>query len=498
MPVPRKNSPANPLQWINVDKPKEKQKAEVQKLVRCHVMRGHKREQRQKLTEAYQKARRSSDEDWSESGGQSVSSQVAGTRTKDASSHSSQAVLWKGRDHPLLNLSPGGDWMSNSMLSHFASVLAPALLPLDHGRGDNPLNLFALRAMQEPALLNAILLKVSTHHDSLRGLLAPSFETMRLQCETIRLVQSQLTTGDPNLPDSTIAAVAVMALNEHISGNYVAMVMHMDALEKMVKLRGGLRALGMDGILHMLISWQDMLTSTVLLTRPRFAKTTCNVVLLGLGTLVGHAIFKGEKDEDDDDDHAHSIVCDHLLTIFQNIRVLSVVLESFDGGKAASANEMMSFSKLRSAIEYELVSLPTDINSCSTDPETAILCRLCRVATHIYINHILRNFGPAFATMRFLKKHLMQEYDSLSEDEMTLDNLASWRSIFWALAIGSLLAQDREEKIWFVGKIMYAKAMLGIFDGDIDVEATLRQYPWTKGISIHLANLLADFGDEST
>lgn len=40
-----------------------------------------------------------------------------------------------------------------------------------------------------------------------------------------------------------------------INGNLKDLNLHMDALKKMVTLKGGLQALGMHGVLHMLISW---------------------------------------------------------------------------------------------------------------------------------------------------------------------------------------------------------------------------------------------------
>ena len=40
-----------------------------------------------------------------------------------------------------------------------------------------------------------------------------------------------------------------------MAGNLRAMEIHMDAVEKMVWLRGGLTALGLNSIIHMMVSW---------------------------------------------------------------------------------------------------------------------------------------------------------------------------------------------------------------------------------------------------
>ncbi len=42
---------------------------------------------------------------------------------------------------------------------------------------------------------------------------------------------------------------------QNLNGNAKDLQIHMNALAKMVEMRGGLGALGWDGVLHMFISW---------------------------------------------------------------------------------------------------------------------------------------------------------------------------------------------------------------------------------------------------
>ena len=42
---------------------------------------------------------------------------------------------------------------------------------------------------------------------------------------------------------------------QNLNGNAKDLQIHMKALAKMVEMRGGLGALGWDGVLHMFISW---------------------------------------------------------------------------------------------------------------------------------------------------------------------------------------------------------------------------------------------------
>ena len=117
MSLPHRPSSSHPLQWINVDKPSERQKAETQKLVRGHVMRAYKREQRRKLTEAYNKARQSVEGGRLESDRDPATIGI-GESSNRISANSSRVLIRGINEQPLLNPAPGGDWKSNSMLSH--------------------------------------------------------------------------------------------------------------------------------------------------------------------------------------------------------------------------------------------------------------------------------------------------------------------------------------------------------------------------------------------
>ena len=66
---------------------------------------------------------------------------------------------------------------------------------------------------------------------------------------------------DQAISDSTIGAVAFLSLGcTKLKGTLIAAkttesTLYVNALERMVEMRGGFQALGMKGVLHMLVSW---------------------------------------------------------------------------------------------------------------------------------------------------------------------------------------------------------------------------------------------------
>ena len=95
-----------------------------------------------------------------------------------------------------------------------ASVIAPALLPIDNGLGQNPLRIvFAREALADAALGQAVLFLASVHMDKLERK-NNNIETIRNRGEAIRLVNQKLNSPQHGLADTTIGAVGALAATE--------------------------------------------------------------------------------------------------------------------------------------------------------------------------------------------------------------------------------------------------------------------------------------------
>lgn len=144
------------------------------------------------------------------------------------------------------------------------------MLPTATGQENCPFRtIFVRQALTDECLFNAVLFLAAFHIDSLCGQTA-SQATLLYRGETMRLLNAKLRSPEQAISDSTIGAVALLSLgctklrgtllgklngNQPIAADWTESALHLRALQRMVEMRGGLQALGMKGVLHMLIYW---------------------------------------------------------------------------------------------------------------------------------------------------------------------------------------------------------------------------------------------------
>lgn len=80
---------------------------------------------------------------------------------------------------------------------------------------------------------------------------------LELRQRAISSINGTLSDAEACKTDQTIGAVFCMSLLESMYGDPGSYQVHMAGLAKMVRLRGGLGALGLDGLMARMIVWLD-------------------------------------------------------------------------------------------------------------------------------------------------------------------------------------------------------------------------------------------------
>ncbi|KAF2148602.1 hypothetical protein K461DRAFT_298002 [Myriangium duriaei CBS 260.36] len=80
---------------------------------------------------------------------------------------------------------------------------------------------------------------------------------LRLRTEALDFVQQDLENQSLCLSDQMVGAVAKLASYEAMYGTRESYKVHMEGLRRMVMLRGGIRSLGLNGLLSRLVVWID-------------------------------------------------------------------------------------------------------------------------------------------------------------------------------------------------------------------------------------------------
>ena len=111
--------------------------------------------------------------------------------------------------------------------------------------------------LTDPAPLHAVMLMAASHYGNVRGSRSHTIDILQLRGMAIREINGALEDPQRATSDQLIAAVAKMASYEALFGDRKIFNTHMTGLLRMVSLRGGLPALGLDGLLERILLWID-------------------------------------------------------------------------------------------------------------------------------------------------------------------------------------------------------------------------------------------------
>lgn len=103
----------------------------------------------------------------------------------------------------------------------------------------------------------------AAHDDTIYGREVESLETAALRQDVIHHIGANLTDPEKMVDDSNIIAVSQLILGEVIGRTETSMAFHQNGIEQMIKQRGGLNQLGMNGLLASAVSWAHLATAVL-------------------------------------------------------------------------------------------------------------------------------------------------------------------------------------------------------------------------------------------
>ncbi|KAF1944467.1 hypothetical protein EJ02DRAFT_398158 [Clathrospora elynae] len=109
----------------------------------------------------------------------------------------------------------------------------------------------------------------SAHSDVIKERSVESLETAALRQDIMHLIGADLLDPEKNVADPNIIAVSQIIIGEVIGRQEAALVYHEAGIESMIKLRGGLKKLGMEGRLASSVSWVNLASAILREDKPR-------------------------------------------------------------------------------------------------------------------------------------------------------------------------------------------------------------------------------------
>ncbi|KAF7597585.1 hypothetical protein BBP40_000063 [Aspergillus hancockii] len=113
--------------------------------------------------------------------------------------------------------------------------------------------------MTEPALFLVIMLLAASHYASMRDQSHDmKLKLLSLRCEAVQAINDSLRYQQPDrVNDALVGAIAKMGSYEAMYGTMDNYSVHMGGLRRAIGLRGGLTALGLNGLLRRIVIWID-------------------------------------------------------------------------------------------------------------------------------------------------------------------------------------------------------------------------------------------------
>ncbi|EUC37621.1 hypothetical protein COCCADRAFT_22804 [Bipolaris zeicola 26-R-13] len=124
------------------------------------------------------------------------------------------------------------------------------------------------KCLDHPHTFLSTLFMASAHDDVIRQRDVESLETAALRQDVVELIVDQIKKSQTRTDDANIIAVSQLILGEVISRTEMSLAYHQDGMEKMIKERGGLNELGVNGYLASAVSWAHLATAVLRETTP--------------------------------------------------------------------------------------------------------------------------------------------------------------------------------------------------------------------------------------
>ncbi|KAE9365192.1 hypothetical protein N431DRAFT_488401 [Stipitochalara longipes BDJ] len=362
---------------------------------------------------------------------------------------------------------------------HYGAAVAGSFLPLGKFVPTNPLRTKVLSLVTQDTALYHIILANSgldmmiwrgeqffdpMTRSNVRGREIGTVFCTKHKMEAIRIINERL--NDPLLStsDETILAVSHLAGYEMLASTtkksedrFTEFEIHMDGIEQMVKLRGGLKRIGLNTCLTHFILRVDHLHSALTGSRPRFSMEDAHEE--PPKSPLGPSLAQSP-------DLTKDVNNSTLLNVLDQLREASQFLENLED--PISEDDFFSFGIKRALIEDDLFKLG-NIDTGLPQQNLSPIEQCCRVAALLYVQTSLTKVNCKVYQDLVTALRYGLEQAGLEDLRMEHPNV-----LLWMLLVGGGAAPFNMDRLWFMGAI--EKTLhTSLWE---EVEQRLQGWPW--------------------
>ncbi|KAH9222402.1 hypothetical protein DL95DRAFT_173440 [Leptodontidium sp. 2 PMI_412] len=342
-----------------------------------------------------------------------------------------------------------------SLIVHFLSKIAFQYYPLDLNPNSNPfINSWWPLALADPALFNVSLQTASLDAElhAQKGF----HQSAILMRDAVSLIRHKI--DDPTLAfqDATLDAVVTLAAIEHGKGNLHECRMHVDAVKRMVAVRGGIAAVKRSSPLTArMVPWVSMLVTG----SPQFEVQDDYGNGDGIAPIDQWQSALAFETHNPDHLGSSGSGLDHSIeTILARLRSIFNLTQDLETRKDLNTNDLHD---LTCFVLHKLL-LPSHIQLTAISE-----CVRYALAIYMFVIH-----GPTYYShAAILHQITLVLQNRLQELEQSQDMDVSL--FLWCLSVGLSASTGTEEHDWFFNRAATSTHSLGIETHD-SVEFYLR------------------------
>ena len=245
------------------------------------------------------------------------------------------------------------------------------------------------------------------------------------------------------------------------------MIVHLNGLEEMVNMRGGLENGGFTLHVQRLIGWTDLHCASAMSSKPRFPPLKVPVTErpeispISLSPVL-EDYYQRFEDE-----------IDHL---FHQIRELSGAMHKLRSSAVLPREDIWYSDKIyylqRSL--FDIIHNP-DLLSSSLDAA-------CGIAGLIYCTHCLRDIPFTFQVISKAVSRLKSAIEGIETEQLQVQISTAGVRLLWVLGLGGVAAEGKRDRSWFAAKFKDMCGVMSLIDWE-STKAVLESVLWQEELN---------------
>ncbi|KAI1305757.1 hypothetical protein F5Y03DRAFT_394942 [Xylaria venustula] len=322
--------------------------------------------------------------------------------------------------------------------------IVPTVQAFHHQSPQHPLSTILISyIITDPLFIEAILFHAAVHVDMTHGR-SWGQTTWYHRGQLIHQIRECMNSSQDTASDALILGIAMLGACGNITGDVTQDSVHREALQHMIRVRGGIDKLGCQGTLSTSLSIGDVISATISGSKPGVecprldsAPSPLFDGLWGYGFLTKHCNSEASLEP--------SVV--RIREVIQLMSRRATMYRTSYKVLSTTSSHMTTFTNVCCAAEYQLLSLEAipPAGSDGTSGADVLIYEAARNAALICSTYLFRRLRPQAAILVSLQQALRHsimacDYDSLEHGSCV--SMGNMRLLLWSICVGRVTALD--------------------------------------------------------